>query len=70
MFINLLKKMNLQLSKACKIEMLKKQNNNSIFSNFISLENNDPYKVTYMYCSSLIFAKAVLSNIFYKFCTS
>ena len=39
MFINLLKKMNLQLSKACKIEMLKKQNNNSIFSHFISLDD-------------------------------
>ena len=52
-----LKNMNMQLSKACKIEMLKKkQNNNSIFLKFyqfgqFSLENNDSHKVTYMYCS-------------------
>ena len=34
MFIDLLKNRNMQRSKACKIEMLKKQNNNSIFLKF------------------------------------
>ena len=71
--------MNVEPSKARKIEMLKKKRIIVFFYILLvwailvgqfNLENNDSHVITYMYCSLLIFAKVVLSNAFYKFCAS